>query len=209
MTEITDQSIEVFLDELASKAATPGGGGAAAVMGAMSAALTAMVCNLTLGKPKYAEVQNDMQLLLEKSEALRARLTAMIKADADVFDKVMASYAMPKDSDAEKIQRSAAIQAALREATQVPLDCAKACAEAILLSREAAEKGNLNVVTDAGVAAMAGYGALKSAALNVYINAAAIKDREFAETKLAELTSVLSGAETAADEIYRFVRQKL
>jgi formiminotetrahydrofolate cyclodeaminase len=209
MTEIKDTSIQVFLDELASKAATPGGGSAAALMGAMSAALTGMVCNLTIGKPKYAEVQDDMQVLLEKSEALRNELTGMIKADVDVFGRVMAAYAMPKATDAEKIARSEAIQTALKEAAQVPLDCAKACAEAIKLSREVAAKGNPNVASDAGVAVMAGYSALKSAALNVYVNAAAIKDRDFAEAKLAELEAILNGAETATKEIYRIVKEKL
>lgn len=209
MTEIKDKSVQVFLDELASKAATPGGGSAAAVMGAISAALTSMVCNLTLGKPKYAEVQGDIQALLEASESLRADLTAMIKTDVDVFDHVMSCYAMPKETDAEKTIRSAAIQDALKEAVQVPLDCAKACAKAIELCREAAEKGNLNVISDAGVAAMASYGALKSAALNVYINAASIKDRDYAEAKLSELTTILVDGEAAADEIYRFVKAKL
>ncbi|MGR8933425.1 MAG: methenyltetrahydrofolate cyclohydrolase [Gammaproteobacteria bacterium] len=209
MIEIKDQSLQVFLHELASKAATPGGGSAAAVMGAMSAALTSMVCNLTLGKPKYAVVQADMQALLQQSEALRSNLTGMIEADVEVFGRVMAAYALPKDSEAEKNARSAAIQAALKAATQVSLDCAGACAEAIKLSREAAEKGNLNVVSDAGAAVMAGYGALKSAALNVYINAAGIKDREFAEVKLAELETVLNGSEAAVEDIYRTVKAKL
>lgn len=209
MTDIKDKSVQVFLDELASKAATPGGGSAAAVMGAMSAALTSMVCNLTLGKPKYAEVQDDMQVLLDKSESLRAELTTMIKADVDVFNHVMSCYAMPKETDAEKNARSAAIQEALKEAVQVPLDCAKACAKAIELCREAAEKGNLNVISDAGVAAMAGYGALKSAALNVYINAAGIKERGLANAKLAELEAILVNSEAAANEIYQIVRNKL
>jgi formiminotetrahydrofolate cyclodeaminase len=209
VTEIKDKSIQVFLDELASKSATPGGGSAAAVMGAMSAALTGMVCNLTLGKSKYAEVQDDMQALLEKSDALRNELTCMIKADVDVFNRVMAAYALPKETDAEKAARSEAIQTAMKEAAQVPLDCAKACAEAIKLSREAAEKGNPNVASDAGAAAMASYGALKSAALNVYVNAAAIKDRDFAEAKLAELETILAGAEIETEDVYRIVRNKL
>jgi formiminotetrahydrofolate cyclodeaminase len=209
MTEVKDQSLRVFLDELAGKAATPGGGSAAAVMGAMSAALTGMVCNLTLGKPNYAAVQDDMQALLGKSEALRTELTGMIKADIEVFGRVMAAYALPKAAGAETAARSAAIQAALQAAAQVSVDCAKACAEAIKLSREAAEKGSLNVVSDAGVAVMAGYGALKSAALNVYVNAAGIKDRDFADAKLAELEAVIAGADAAAEEIYRMVRDKL
>ena len=127
MSEIKQKSVEVFLDELASKQATPGGGSAAAVMGAQSAALTSMVCNLTIGKPKYAEVEQDMKALLIQSEKLREQLTAMIKADVDVFDKLMASYGLPKDTDEEKSTRSAQIQAILKEATLVPLECAKAC----------------------------------------------------------------------------------
>ncbi len=209
MSEIKDKSIEQFLNELASKAATPGGGSAAAVMGAQSAALTSMVCNLTIGKPKYAEVENDMQALLAKSETLRIKLTEMIKADVDVFDRLMACYGMAKETDQEKALRSAKIQETLKDATQVPLDCAKACAEAIALSRIAAEKGNLGVISDAGVAVMAGYAALKSAALNVYINTGSLKDQAFAEEKLAELEAVLKNADVDSEETYQIVKKKL
>jgi formiminotetrahydrofolate cyclodeaminase len=209
MTEIKDKPLETFFTELASKAPTPGGGSAAAVMGAQSAALTSMVCNLTIGKPKFVEVEADMQALLEKSEALRVKLTGMIEADVDVFNRLMATYGLPKETEEQKSARSAAIQDALKEATEVPLACARACREAIGLSRIAAEKGNPGVISDAGVAAMAGYGALKSAALNVYINAGSLKDRDFAEAKLAELESLLQGSEAAAEEIYQIVKAKL
>ncbi len=209
MSEIKDKSLQTFIDDLASKAPTPGGGSAAAIMGAQGAALISMVCNLTIGKPKYAEVDDDMRALLEKSEALRETLTQMIKADVDVFDRLMATYGLPKDSDAEKAARSEAIQAALKEATIVPLACAQACADTIALTRIAAEKGNTGVISDAGVAVMASYGALKSAALNVYINAGALKDRAFAEAKLAELENILKGADTAAEEVYQLVKAKL
>jgi len=209
MNEIKDKSVQAFIDELASKAPTPGGGSAAAVMGAQAAALISMVCNLTIGKPKYAEVEVEMRALLVKSEALRETLTSMIKADVEVFDRLMATYGLPKDSDAEKAARSAAIQAALKEATVVPLACACACAETIALSRIAADKGNVGVISDAGVAAMAGYGALKSAALNVYINAGGLKDRTFADAKLAELETILNGADVVAEEVYQIVKSKL
>jgi len=209
MSEIKDQSIQFFLDELASKAATPGGGSAAAIMGAQSAALISMVCNLTIGKPKYAEVEADMQTLLKKSEALREKLTGMIKADIDVFNRLMACYGLPKENEAEKSTRSEAIQAVLKEATDVPLACARACAEAIELSRIAAEKGNPAVISDAGTAVMAGYGALKSAALNVYINAGSLKDRAFAEAKLAELEMILHGTDLITEEVYQLVKAKL
>ena len=207
--EIKDKSIDVFLNELASKSATPGGGSAAAVMGAQSAALTSMVCNLTIGKPKYAEVETQMQDLLAKSENLRHVLIGMIKADVDVFDRLMACYGMAKETDEEKTARSAAIQSVLKEATEVPLACAKACAEAITLSRIAADKGNTAVISDAGVAVMAGYAGLKSAALNVYINAGSLKDREFAEAKLAQLAETLHNADVSTEEVYQLVKNKL
>ncbi len=209
MTEIKDNSLQNYLDTLASKNATPGGGSAAALMGAQAAALVSMVCNLTIGKPKYAEVETEMKALLEKSEALRETLTAMIKADVDVFNRLMATYGLPKETDDEKIARSAAIQSVLRDATDVPLNCAKACAEVIELSRIAAEKGSTAVISDAGVAVMSGYAALKSAALNVYINAASLKDREFADVKLAELADILNGAEINCQEIYDLVKSRL
>ncbi|MCK5190129.1 MAG: cyclodeaminase/cyclohydrolase family protein [Methylococcales bacterium] len=209
MNEIKDKSIQQFLDKLASRQATPGGGSAAAIMGAQSAALIGMVCNLTIGKPKYAEVEEEMQALLKRSESLREKLTGMIKADVDVFDKLMACYGLPKDSDQEKTARSAQIQSVLKDATNVPLECAKACAETIELSGIAADKGNTGVISDAGVAVMAGYSALKSAALNVYINAGSIKDREFADAKLAELEQILNGAEAKTEEIYQIVKAKL
>ena len=180
MSEIKDKSIQIFLDELASKSATPGGGSVSALMGAQSAALTSMVCNLTIGKPKYAEVEIEMQALLQKSEALREKLTGLIKADIDVFNHLMAAYGLPKETDEEKAARSEAIQTVLKAATEVPLDCARACAEAIELSRCAANKGSLGVISDAGTAVMAGYCGLKSAALNVYINTGSLKDRQFA-----------------------------
>lgn len=209
MSEIIEKSLAEFLDELASKSATPGGGSAAAFMGAQSAALTSMVCNLTIGKPKYAEVDEDMRTLLKKSEALRAQLTGMIQADVEVFDRLMACYALPKDSEEQKAARSEQIQSATKDATLVPLNCARACAEAIQLSNIASEKGNLNVISDAGVAAMAGYAALKSAALNVYINAGNLKDRNVANSICAELEDILKCAEINSTEIYQQVKMKL
>ncbi|MEI6335526.1 MAG: methenyltetrahydrofolate cyclohydrolase [Methylococcaceae bacterium] len=209
MNEIKDQSIQIFLDELASKSATPGGGSVSALMGAQSAALTSMVCNLTIGKPKYAEVEAEMQALLQKSEALREKLTDLIKADVEVFNRLMAAYGLPKETDEEKAARTEVIQAVLKAATQVPLDCARACAEAIDLSRCAANKGSLGVISDAGAAVMAGYSGLKSAALNVYINTGSLKDRAFAEAKLLELETILKNYEGVVEETYQLVKTKL
>ena len=135
MSEIKTQSIEQFLDELASKSATPGGGSAAALMGAQGAALVSMVCNLTLGKPKFAEVEEHMRAVLAESEMLRADLTALVQADIDVFNELMSKYALPKETEEEKAFRSREIQEVLKTATEVPLRCARACLEVIRLSK--------------------------------------------------------------------------
>ncbi len=206
---IKDQPIQQFLDELASKAPTPGGGGAAAIMGAMGAALVSMVCNLTIGKEKYAAVEEEMKQTLEQAEALRETLTDMIRQDVEVFDQVMGAYGMPKETDEQKAERSEAIQQALKAATEVPLACARACAEVIDLSRVVADKGNLNVISDAGVAVLAAHAALRSAALNVYINAGSIRDKEFADSRVAELEQLLASAGTDTESIYETVKNKL
>jgi len=209
LTDIKDKSIQLFLEELASQNATPGGGSAAAVMGATAAALTSMVCNLTIGKPKYSAVESDMKVLLVKSEALREKFTAMIKADVEGFNQVMQAYGLPKDNEQDKVRRTSAIQKALKEATVVPLACAKASAEVILLSQEAALKGNSNVVTDAGVSVVSAHAALKSSALNVYINVGSINDKVYGAEKLAELEQVLVKAEVSVEDIYESVKRQL
>jgi formiminotetrahydrofolate cyclodeaminase len=207
--EIKDKSIDVFLDELASKSATPGGGSVAAMMGAQSAALTSMVCNLTIGKANYANVETDMKILLEKSEYLRQELTVMIKADVDVFNKIMACYRLPKTTAEEQAKRGEKIQQVLKEATLVPLDCVRACVDAINLSGIAADKGSLAVISDAGVAVMTAYAGLKSAALNVYINTSNIKDEIFTKRVLTELEGLLAGTDVTTDKIYQLVKKKL
>jgi len=206
---IKDKSVQVFLDELASKASTPGGGSAAAIMGAMGAALISMVGNFTVGKKGYEDVEAEARDILDESEALRDQLTEMIKADVDVFNQVMSAYGMSKETDEEKAARSEAIQSALKEATDVPLACARASAEVIKLSKPIAEKGNKNVISDAGVAVLAGQAALMSAALNVYINIGGIKDEEFRNDRQQQLEEILEGMESLTKEVYELVKSKL
>jgi methenyltetrahydrofolate cyclohydrolase len=209
MTQIKDTAIEAFLDQLASSAATPGGGSAAAIIGAMGAALVSMVCNLTIGKKKYADVELEMKDVLAQTEALRKKLTAMIQDDVKAFDAVMGAYGMPKETEAEKAARDKAIQSALKLATDVPLACAYAAREVIDLAAIASSKGNLNVISDAGVGVLAGYAALRSAALNVLTNARMITDKTFAEAKLKELNQLLAGAEDATEKAYAVVKGKV
>ncbi|MGH8613135.1 MAG: methenyltetrahydrofolate cyclohydrolase [Gammaproteobacteria bacterium] len=209
MQLIKDESVQVFLNKLASKASTPGGGSAAAIMGAMGAALVSMVCNLTIGKEKYAGVEDEMKEVLNRAEALREQMTDMIRQDVAVFDQVMGAYGMPKDAEEQKIARSEAIQRALKAATDVPIACARTCVEVISLSRTAAEKGNRNVISDAGVAVVAAHAALQSAALNVYINIGNIKDQSFAAGHRTELERLLQGADSEAEAIYALIKSKL
>ena len=206
---IKDDTVEAFLDALASQSATPGGGSAAAIMGAMGAALVAMVCNLTIGKKNYVAVEEDLKNVRERAEVLRQRLTAMINDDVQVFDKVMGAYAMSRETDLDIAVRAEAIQAALKEATLVPLACARACGEVMELSKLVAESGNLNVISDAGVAVLAAHAALRSAALNVYINAGNIKDKNFVDAKLAELEQILQGPGSLDTTVYELVKSKI
>jgi len=206
---ITQDSIEKFLDRLASADATPGGGSAAAIMGAMGAALVSMVCNLSIGKKGYESVQTDIKKMLEESEVLRHRLTAMVAEDVAAFDSLMAAYKRPKTSDEEKLQRAAAIQAALRLATEVPLDCARRCAEVVGLARRASEVGYHGVISDGGVAALAAHSAARSAALNVHINAPSLKDRTYADTAVGELERILAVSSEECEAAYGVVRKKI
>jgi methenyltetrahydrofolate cyclohydrolase len=204
-----NSSIAAFLDDLASERPTPGGGGAAAVCGAIGAALVSMVANLTIGKKNYQAVAEDLKAVNEKAERLRAELTHAIEEDVAAFDSVMGAYGLPRATDEEKAKRTLAIRAALKDATLAPLRAAKACFEVIRLSAAVAEKGNLNVISDAGVAVLAANAGLRSAALNVFTNAKAIKDREFAEKHLTEVNALLAQAAEMTEQVYQTVRAKI
>ncbi len=206
---ITQSSVAAFLDDLASAAPTPGGGSAAAVMGAMGAALVSMVCNVTLGKKGQEAVESEMKAVRDLSERLRARLTAMVAADIAAFDGLMAAYRLPKASEAEKESRGTAIQDNLRAATETPLECARACAEVIALSRRAGQSGFSGVVSDAGVAALSANAALRSAALNVFINVPTLKDRDFAAQATSEIERLLELCARESDAVFTLVRNRL
>jgi formiminotetrahydrofolate cyclodeaminase len=206
---ITQQPLETFLDNLASAAPTPGGGSAAAVIGAMGAALLSMVCNVTLGKKGQEPVAADMQAVRDRSERLRARLTEMVADDVAAFDGLMAAYRLPKASEEEKLRRAEAIQFTLRAATETPLACARACAQVVALSRRAAEKGYSGVVSDAGVGVLAANSALRSAALNVYINAPSLTDRDYAQKAVAEIELLLAESARESEAVFELVRGRL
>jgi len=199
--------VEQFLDLLAAAQPTPGGGSAAALIGAMGAALISMMARLTVSKDKYAADHEEMAALLEKSEALRGQLTEAMQQDIKAYNKVMSAYTAPAKSKGETA-RNADIQAAFKEATEIPLICIRLALQIIPLARRAVEIGNMNAAADAGVAAIAGHAAIRGAALNVFTNCAVIKDEIFSRTCINEANKALSEAARLESEVFTLVRQK-
>jgi methenyltetrahydrofolate cyclohydrolase len=184
---IREQRIEEFLDRLASDSPTPGGGAAAGVAGASGAALIAMVASLTIDKQGYESAWDRMREILPVVESGRAELLDLADRDAAAFDAVMTAFRMPKDSDDDKAARREAIQLAFEGAASVPLQVAERAAEMVDLGREAIEFGNENAASDGLSAAYLLFAAVESAAANVLINAASLKD----EAKKAELLAAV------------------
>lgn len=206
---LTTKTVNEFLDELASNSPAPGGGSVAALAAAMGAALTSMVCNLTIGKKKYADVEPTMKAVLLRSEQLRHTLSHLVDKDTETFKKVVDAYGLPKETDEQKRQRITAIHAATKEAALVPLEVMRLCIEGMGLSNTVAEKGNANSVSDAGVSAIMLYGGLESAALNVQINLGSLEDRSFIEKTAAEVQSLQKEGFSALQAILLLVRKKM
>jgi formiminotetrahydrofolate cyclodeaminase len=205
----TRKTMHTFLDELASSSPAPGGGSVAALAGALGSALTSMVCNLTIGKKKYAEVDGDMKKILGQAEHLRAVFTALIDRDTEAFNKVMEAYSLPKETDPQKALRAAAVKEATKEATLVPLEVMKHCIDGLALAQQVAAKGNANSISDAGVSAFMLNAALEGAALNVRINLNALNDPDFVGWKQEELQSLRSTSALMLEEVEAIVEEKL
>ena len=200
-----EKNVDIFLAALASKAPTPGGGGAAALCAAAGIALGNMVGNLTLGKKKYADVEEDIKALNAKAEKLRADFVALIDADAEAFAPLSRAYGIPKDDPA----REELMEAALTRAAGPPLEIMRRCAEAIGLVREYAAKGSALAVSDAGCAAALLRAAMEAAALNVRINTKSMAGREAAGRMNAEADALLGKYGALAEEIYNNVSGRL
>jgi formiminotetrahydrofolate cyclodeaminase len=207
--KLVDKPVTNFLDELASNAPAPGGGSVAALSGALGAALVSMVCNLTLGKKAYADVQDEIGDLLAESEALREKLTGLLEEDVKAYTGYSKAAKMPRETEEEKAERQVVMQAALKIATDVPLSIAETAVKVMDLCMPAAEKGNKWAVSDAGVAVLMAEAALRSAALNVLINLGTLKDEEFVADRRAKLDALLEGKGAMRDEIYDYVASKL
>jgi formiminotetrahydrofolate cyclodeaminase len=194
---------------LASNAPAPGGGSVAALSGALGAALISMVCNLTLGKKGYEGVQDEIVALLARAETLRTEMTDLLEADVAVYTAYSQAAKMPRETEEQRATRAAAMQVALKNATMVPLGIAEAAVRVMDLCMPCAQQGNKGAVSDAGVAVLMAEASLRSAALNVLINLAFIKETEFVAEKRAHLDSLLSGKGAMRDEIYEYVVSQL
>lgn len=200
-SQMLDKSCKDFLTDLASKEPTPGGGGAAALAGAIAAALTSMVSNLTLGKGKFAAVEEKIRPILVSAEILRTRMLALVVADAAVFENFMRAYRLPKSTEEEKRARSESIQIAAYDASEVPLKIADSCLDILHISSQLMRVGNPSAITDATVAALLARAALRSACYNVHSNLLLLKDKEYVEKTEEHLRKICREAEELEQDV--------
>jgi glutamate formiminotransferase/formiminotetrahydrofolate cyclodeaminase len=198
-----------FYNEVAARTPTPGGGSVAAAAGALGAALSSMVCRLTIGKKKYKDVSEELQGVLEQTEHLRAELKEMIARDGAAFDRVMAARKMPKDTEEEIAKREKEIFEATKGAALTPLETAGKALKVMELSKTVAEKGNVNSVSDAGVAALMAKAAIDGAIYNVKINISGFEDRDFVNDMNAKVNDLHDKSNLLTEEIRNIVESKL
>ena len=191
-----------FVDLLASDAPAPGGGSAAALEGALGAALTAMVCGLTVGKKKYAEFQELAEEAQKKATDLKARFVDVMDRDTEAFNVVSAAFGMPKATDEEKAARSAAIQKGLEGCTKTPFEMMELAVETLELTASILGKSNDSAASDLGVSALSLRAAVQGAWLNVLINIGSLKNKELAADYQAKGEALLAKALPLADQIY-------
>jgi glutamate formiminotransferase/formiminotetrahydrofolate cyclodeaminase len=200
---------QTFLERLAAGTATPGGGSAAAYAGAMAAALVGMVARLTIGKKKYAKVEARMKQIAAEADELRIALEEAVARDAQAFDRVMAAYRLPKDTDGEKAARREAIEDATRVAGEVPLEVARQAVEVAELAAEVAEVGNASAITDTASAGAMARVALTAASLNVRVNAASLADKKMGRGWLKKLEALQAQAEEAEGRVQKAVNERM
>jgi len=189
-TGVLDLAVHDFSAQLAAKQPTPGGGSAAALVGALGAGLVSMVCRYTVGRERYADVEEAAQRVLVRAEELRVELEQAVEEDVAAYGSYSRAQSMPRETDAEQGARNAALQMALRESTSVPLGVAERCTELLELAVEAAEIGNPFLISDAAVGAELAAAARASAELNVRLNVGGLEDEAFADESRARLQAM-------------------
>ena len=198
-----------FVEVLASKAPVPGGGGASALVAAVGTALGNMVGSLTVGKKKYADVEEEMYQLKEKATALQKEFLHLVERDAEVFEPLSKAYGMPRETEEEKAEKARVMAIVLKDACSVPMEIMEKCCEALDLIVEFAAKGSALAISDAGVGAVFCKAALQGASLNVFINTKSMADKEYAAELNAKADAMLEKYTKIADEIFESVEARL
>jgi len=206
---IKEKNIPDFVSVLASKEPVPGGGGAAALAGAVGCALGNMVGSLTVGKKKYADVEQEIILLKEQSDKLQDQLLQLIDDDAAGFEPLSKAYGLPANTDEEKAHKQEVLEQCSKDACKVPFEIMESCCKAIDIISEFAAKGSALAVSDAGCGATICKGALYAASLNIFINTKGMADREYAAELNAKANDMLTIYGAKADSIFASVKQKL
>lgn len=204
-----DEPLKKYLDEAASGASTPGGGSVAALAGALGAALTSMVCNFTVGKKKYKDVEAEVAQILAEADNLRGKLLDLMVEDTQVYGQVSAAYGMPRETPEEKEARTEAIQKALKAAMGAPLEAAICCHRIMKLNEPLVEKGNKNLISDVGVAILLAESAMRSAIMNVEINLSYIKDEDLCRETREKLRPLMDEAAELRAKIYEKVNEAI
>ena len=194
-------SVGTFADLVAAGTPAPGGGSVSAYCGMLAASLGEMVCNLTIGKPKYAEVETRLREIKSELNHLGARLRQLIAEDAESFEAVLRSYRLPKENDEQKSHRAAQIQIALQGAVAVPVETAQRSFDVIGLLRELADIGNTNALSDVAVGAQLAKTAITGASYNVGVNLDSISDREAVDKTRERMTGLIERSTAIADQV--------
>ncbi|MBS3969766.1 MAG: cyclodeaminase/cyclohydrolase family protein [Clostridia bacterium] len=198
-----------FINAVSSESPAPGGGSVAAFAGALSAALVNMVINLTVGKEKFQEHEEELKEIRKKGYELQEQLTQYVDEDTRTFNLVMEAYKMPKDTEEAKAKRSEAIQGAMKKAAELPLEVAKCCLEIIKFSDVVITRGNPNCLSDGGVGCLMAHAGLKGAIFNVQINLGSIKDEEYKARLVDEIKNIENEAENLTKQIIAKVKSQL
>jgi len=203
------EGLEDFIHEVASDSPAPGGGSVAAVAGSLAAALSSMVCRLTIGRKKYIQVEVEMKKVLEESEILQKQLKELIVRDAESFNAVMDARKLSQNNEEEVVRRAKLIQEATKKAALIPLEVMEKSLEVLKLTKVVAEKGNLNTVSDAGVSGLMATSGMEGAYLNVRINLPSIEDEQFVKLTRERAEKIKQEAEVLGQEIRNVVNSKI
>lgn len=203
---LQDLTVKEFIDKVTGNDPVPGGGSVSALNGSLAASLAAMVANLTVGRKKYAEVNDEMEELSARLTGLSAQLLNDVDRDAEAYDRVFAAFKLPKETDEEKAVRTEAIQRETKYAAQVPMEVARTVHAMLPLIDTVARKGNSNAVTDACVAMMCARTAVLGALLNVRINLTSITDEAFVKEMSAEAERLERETLAAEQQVLEYVK---